>query len=284
MSDRISFRTPNTVTQETTGIAGRGQIFRSTLDSFLYYCVDYSNTNASVTITYIVCLLIICGATAFTGAVPTRVYGHDNFFLLDNGWRIMCGQRPHLDFFSPWGPVMFLVVGMGLTLSNASANGIGYGNAIFGLIIGLWAFWLSRDRLSAAPRFIIGLYLTLLVTAPYPLGAWPYWSSHAMLYNRYGYALLGLLLVECFQQKQGMKHDNGDMLGGISTGAILGIALFLKASFFAIALPLLAVSFLFGRTSIKRFFGLAFGFSIILFIMLAYLRFDIWTVVQAFWV
>jgi len=85
---------------------------------------------------------------------------------------------------------MFLVVGMGLTLSNASANGIGYGSGIFGLVIGLWALWLSRDRFSSAPRFILGIYLTLLVTAPYSLGIWPLWSSHAMLYNRYGCALL----------------------------------------------------------------------------------------------
>ena len=188
-------------------------------------------------------LFIICGTTAFVGAVPTRMAGQDTFFLLDNGWRIVCGQRPHLDFFSPWGPVTFLIVGMGLTLSNASANGIGYGNAIFGLIIGLWALWLSRGRLSSAPRFILSLYLALLVTAPYPLGFWPNESSHAMLYNRYGYALLALVLLECFLRREGAEQDTGEMSGGISTGAIVAIALFLKAIYFAISLPLIAASF-----------------------------------------
>ena len=46
-------------------------------------------------------LLIICGATAFVGAVPTQMAGQDNFFLLDNGWRIVCGQRLTSIFLVP---------------------------------------------------------------------------------------------------------------------------------------------------------------------------------------
>lgn len=256
---------------------------RRVLESFLSSWMDSSQSSFSLSVQFLVCLLIICGATAFVGAVPTWVCGHDNFFLLDNGWRIICGQRPHLDFFSPWGPVMFLVVGMGLTLANASVNGIGCGNAIVGLIIGLWAFWLSQGRLASGVRFILGFYLSLLVMAPYPLGYLPYESSHAMLYNRYGYGLLGLILVECFQRKKGAEQDAGEMLGGISTGAIVAFVLFLKASYFAISFPLIAASFLFGRLSIQRFLGLALGFCIVLFAMLAYLRFDIRTVAEAFW-
>jgi hypothetical protein len=253
------------------------------LESLLSYWMDSNQTSSSLIIKYLVSLLIICGATAFVGAVPTRIYGHDDFFLLANGWRIVCGQRPHLDFFSPWGPVTFLVVGLGLALSKASANGIGYGNAIFGLLIGLWAFWLSRGRLSSAPRYILGIYLALLVTSPYALGNSPLLSSHAMVYNRYGYALIGLLLVECFQRQKATNQDAGELLGGVSTGAIASITLFLKASYFAISLPLIAASFLFGRSSIRRLFGLTLGFGIISFAMLAYLRFDVRAVVEALW-
>ncbi len=276
--------TPDVDTPKPPGDAGGDPIVRREPESFWSYWMDSGHNSSRLSLKYLVCLLIICGATAFVGAVPTRIFGHDNFFLLDNGWRIFCGQRPHIDFFSPWGPVMFLVVGLGLTLSGASANGVGYGNAIFGLIIGLWALWLSRGRLASGLRFLLGIYLTLLVTAPYPLGNWPLWSSHAMVYNRYGYALLGLLLVECCQRKEGAEQDAGEMLGGISTGAIVAIMFFLKASFSVIALPLVAASFLFGRASIQRLLGLVLGFCIIFFVMLAYLRFDIRTVVEAFWI
>ncbi len=58
---------------------------------------------------------------------------------------------------------------------------------------------------------------------------------------------------------------------------------FLKANYFAISLPLVAASFLFWRPNIQRVLGLALGFCIVFFAMLAYLRFDIRTVVEAFW-
>src|ERR1700693_6351930 len=69
-------------------------------------------------VVFILGLLTICGAAALTGAVPTKVFGHDIFFQLDNGWRVINGQRPHLDYYSPWGPVTFLVTAMGLTISG----------------------------------------------------------------------------------------------------------------------------------------------------------------------
>ena len=251
--------------------------------SFLTHRAGFRQSQFAWSALFFVCLLMICGATAFVGAVPTRIYGHDDFFLLDNGWRILCGQRPHLDFFSPWGPVMFLVVGMGLDLADTSVNGIGYGNAIVGLIIGLWSFQLGRNRLAFLPRFFLSIYLALLVMAPYPLGIWPHLSSHANLYNRYGYALLGLVLIECFQRMEDEQQDANDMFGGISTGAIVVVALFLKASYFFISLPFVAASILWGSSSRNRLFGLAVGFCIILFTMLAYLRFDIRALFEALW-
>jgi hypothetical protein len=78
--------------------------------------------DSRLNLTCLIFVLILCAATAFVGAVPTLCFGRDDFFLLDNGWRIVCGQRPHLDFYSPHDPVTFLVVGMGLALSKSSGS------------------------------------------------------------------------------------------------------------------------------------------------------------------
>src|SRR5215469_3542387 len=66
-----------------------------------------------LTIVFFTALIFICAGCALIGAVPTFVDGHDNFFLLENGWRALHGFRPHLDFWSPWGPVTFLLVALG---------------------------------------------------------------------------------------------------------------------------------------------------------------------------
>src|SRR5258708_9594920 len=52
-------------------------------------------------------LALICGVTALMGAVPTRLFVHDIFFLLDNGWRVVHGPRPPLDHYSQWRPFTF---------------------------------------------------------------------------------------------------------------------------------------------------------------------------------
>ena len=232
---------------------------------------------------FVVCLLLICGTAAFIGVVPTLIFGHDNFFLLGNGWRVYCGQRPHLDFYSPWGPLTYLIVELGFVLSNASPNAIGYGSAIVGLVLGLWAYWLGRDRLEAAPRILLGLYLALLVTAPYALGTRPTWSTHAMVYNRYGFALVGLVLVECLQRSEGTEENAGERWGGISTGVAMALALFLKASYFGICVPIVGASLVYRGLNRRRMGGLAAGFGVVALMLLAYLSFDVLRIGQDLW-
>lgn len=218
---------------------------------------------------------MICGTAVFIGAVPTRIFGHDIFFLLDNGWRVVNGQRTHIDFTSPWGPVSFLVVGIGFILSHNSVNAVGYGNAIFAFIIALWGYRLSRDRMGFIPQFLLCLYLALLVVSPYSLG-WGVWnSSHAMFYNRYGYALLGLIMIEAFQRVGTDHQRREEWVGGFSSGGVAAITLFLKANYFVAAILLIATSVLFVRQSKWRFVGMILGFSLAVFALLSYLNFDI---------
>ncbi|MGC2108659.1 MAG: hypothetical protein WA655_04035, partial [Candidatus Korobacteraceae bacterium] len=195
---------------------------------------------------YFIGLAFLCGATAFIGAVPTRIFGHDVFLSLDNGWRVINGQIPHVDFVSSWGPVWYLASALGLSLSGHSANGIGYGNAIVALIVGCWSFFLSRNRLTSSARILLGFFLAALVAAPYPLGFPFYLSSHAMVYNRYGYALLGLILLECLAPARDSEDGREEgWIGGISTGAALGLALFLKASYVLMAAVVIGVTSLY---------------------------------------
>ena len=232
---------------------------------------------------FVVCLLLICGTAAFIGIVPTRIFGHDNFLWLGNGWRVYCGQRPHVDFYSPWGPLAFLIVGLGMFVSNASPNALGYGSAMFGLFVGLWAYRLGRNRLEAAPRILLGLYLALLVTAPYPLGTSPLLSTHAMVYNRYGFALVGLVLLECLQRSEGTEENAGEHWGGISTGAAMALALFLKASYFSVCVPIVVASLVFRGLNRRRLGGLAAAFGVVALMLLAYLRFDVLKIGQDLW-
>jgi hypothetical protein len=221
-------------------------------------------------------LALICGATALIGAVPTRLFGHDIFFLLDNGWRVINGQRPHLDYYSPWGPVTFLVTAAGLVISGYSVDGTGYGNALVAFIMGSWTFYVAKDRLTPPLRLLLSFLLAVLVAAPYPLGYSPFLSTHAMVYNRYGYALLGVIVLETFRPSGGNGRDaRAEWIGGISTGVALSLTLFLKASFFLVAVAVVVIlSAFFRRFAIRRLAGLCLGGFFAALGMLAYLHFD----------
>lgn len=98
-----------------------------------------------------------------------------------------------------------------------------------------------------------------------------------MTYNRYGYALLGLILLENFTVARGPRGSKfNEWIGGISTGAALSLTLFLKASYFLVAVVLIGVISLFlWRVARQRILGIILGFSFVSVCMLAYLRFDV---------
>lgn len=219
-------------------------------------------------------LAIILGICVRTGIVPIRSYVHDTVFFASNAWRVLWGQRPHVDFSSLLGPVPFLLSALGIKLAGGNVNGLGYGNAIAGIAVGIWAYALLVRRVSGLLAVAGAAMLCLLALAPVQLGESFRLSTIAMSYNRQGYALLGLLIVESFPLRQGGAARG--VGGAISTGAVCAILLFLKASYFLVGLVLAVISLLWsGRLERRRVFALAAGFALAAMPFLAYLRFDL---------
>jgi hypothetical protein len=209
-----------------------------------------------------------------TGIVPMRSYVEDIIFFADNAWRVVWGQRPHVDYSSGMGPVTYLISALGMKLAGGNLNGLGYGNAIAGIAIGIWAYALLVRRVSGLLAVAGAAMLCLLALAPVQLGESFRLSTIAMSYNRQGYALLGLLIVESFPLRQGEPARGAG--GALSTGAVCAVLLFLKANYFLVGLVLAAISVVWsGRLERRRLFGLAAGFAVAAMAFLAYLRFDV---------
>jgi hypothetical protein len=220
-------------------------------------------------------VLFIAGLAASIGAIHARLYGHDIFFLLDNGWRALRGQRVHLDYSSAWGPLTFLLVAAGLAVSGGSVAAISYANAFAAAAAGLWSAWLAAGRSQTMMAVACPCFVALLAAAPFVLGEAPVWTSHGMVYNRYGYALLTILMLECFQPAAEDRQTPGrEWIEPTLTGCALGLLLFLKISYFLVALPLLGMSFLFRTPRRSRALAHAAGFIATALVFLAYLRFD----------
>lgn len=154
--------------------------------------------------------------------------------------------------------------------------GIGYANALFGALIALWTYLAVRTRLAAAPACALGVFAVLLITAPFPLGFNPLAFSYAMGYNRYGYALLGIVVVEC--GLQALRTPDGRVHGagrGFSAGAAWALLAFLKISYAIVAVPFLLLWVWHGAGRGRRFATLCGAFGVVAAALLCYLRFDL---------
>jgi hypothetical protein len=118
--------------------------------------------------------------------------------LLDGGWRIANGQVPYRDFFNHHGPLALYLTALGMKLGTPSLASIDYGSVILMSIVSLIALFVLCRRTSALYCFIFSLLIALLVVAPRPLGD-PYdFTDHALIFTRFGDALLILLAIIFF--------------------------------------------------------------------------------------
>jgi len=224
---------------------------------------------------YAAALIVICGMAILIGAPPAFKYADDFSQFFDGGWRVLNGQRPHLDFYSPFGVFFYFPTAVGLMFSH-NARALGYSNAFVAIIIGVWAYSTARRHMNSSASIFAALFLALLATAPYPIGESPWMSSYAMIYNRQGYSLLGILLIESYGAlKREVVHKRLEAIGNLSNGVVCGILCFLKPSYFVMSVVILTAALVCRRQSRTGFLWLAGGFSVVALGVLCFLRFDI---------
>ena len=197
-------------------------------------------------------LYFICLAMLGTG--PINRFGNDALVLLDGGWRLLSGQIPYRDFYLALGPLEFLIMAGGMLLTHGSPQGIAIGNVAFGITVGVCGWLLSRGRMPAVPALIVTAWLILTATSPTPLGSSWKVMSCGMIYNRHGYALLGIVLLEC-----AFASERSRFWGGVSSGIALILLAFLKLNFFGVAFLLLLATVPVRREEMQRAWGILAG-------------------------
>ncbi len=215
----------------------------------------------------------LCGLRAYIGLTGTQNYSHDAFMLLDGAWRMMNGQLPHRDFYSHLGVLTYAPTAVGLWISGGSATGYGYAQAFVGLTLGFWSYWLGRRYLQDVPACLLCVAVVLLAISTSQLGDPPGMVA-GMTYNRQGYAILAVILLETLAGRTAALKRN-DFPGGLSTGSALAILLFLKITYFVFGVFVVAALIPVRPQGKRRWAGLATGFAGISAAVCAYLRFDL---------
>jgi hypothetical protein len=114
----------------------------------------------------------------------------------------------------------------------------------------------------------------LMAIVPTTIGDIPAGITPATTYNRCGYALVALLMIEALSARRpGRGRD--EFIGGLSTGIVLGTLLFLKISFFMGAGFLLLALAPLRKQTRGRWYGIAAASGITVLAFAWYLRFDL---------
>jgi hypothetical protein len=228
-----------------------------------------SDSKQSYKIGFFILLILMASSIALmlTAGFPLiRSAPWDIIIQLDVAWRIIHGQKLNVDF-APFIPSLTaLIDSFGMRLTGAKALSILYGNIILFIVLTPWAWKIARNRLSALNAFLFSIFIGSLLIAPRSLASIsPDFTGYAMLYNRQGYVLLSMLLIELLILPRKEQRINS-LKSGVTTGALMALLIFSKLTFFAVGVSALIISCLFSQKPIKWFTSLivSFGLSIAL--------------------
>jgi len=223
----------------------------------------------------------VCFLQFALGAFPTRIYGHDLLIFLNGAWRVASGQIPCVDFYSGLGVLVWKPIQWAFSVYGYKAGAIGLARALYTAVLGVWFLLLIWREPIRRRLIVLWLFLLIFVSAARPLGEYPTWISHAMFYNRVGYALVFLIIFEQLSVSRFWALDSGSDLhrepqfwSGFSTGAAVACTILLKISFLIPAAAVLGLGLLFFGLNRRHIGGLLGGVLATFALAIAFLHFQ----------
>jgi hypothetical protein len=166
--------------------------------------------------------------------VVDRRYASDTFVILDGAWRLVSGQRQHVDFHCPYGVLHTLMFAAGLRALGTGMRFVPVAICAWSLLAFGWAYGIGAARL---PRWINGAFALLVAATTLGqnlLGAGCQDLSHSAYYNRTGFALVLIALIAVLPPRSapGTRALRAQLVaGGLSVGVALSLAAFTKVTY-----------------------------------------------------
>lgn len=187
-----------------------------------------------------VCLLTVCGLVLGTGCAHQMINAWDSVNLLDAGWRVYQGQVPHRDFFCHLGVVYVGLVALGMWFAGPSASAIAYAGMLPVIPLGLCCWWFARRRFAAFPALVLSAMVGALPAGTSQLGMVHDYEtpSYAMQYNRLGWALVCIVLIQLLIRPRKELATRSLMAEYLVSGLVVSLLVFTKVNYAIVALGL----------------------------------------------
>ena len=164
--------------------------------------------------------------------------------LLDGAWRIVNGQVPETDFYSPIGPMTDLFTAFGMKIAPPSASAITYGVVFLAALLVPFVWRIAKDRLPWAHALLCTILAGTYLLSPRPPGHPLRNTGYAMIYNRESYVVF-LALCLCLFLERRARARWSEYTDGAFAGLLLALLLYWKITYFVAAVGVtIAAAFL----------------------------------------
>ncbi len=169
-----------------------------------------------------------------------EVFLNDVFGLTDAAYRTFMGQVPSVDFKSLYGAAIYYPAALGFYLDFNTGAVLGFGQFVTAVSLLIMAALTSYRRIPMLHSVILLLFLFLLIVVPMRPGGNYYELTYGIIYTRYGWAALTIVLLFYLEPR---TIRQSDLLRDSFVLSLLLVYLFYtKVNFAAVALAFVALN------------------------------------------
>ncbi|WP_347303918.1 hypothetical protein V5740_04675 [Croceibacterium sp. TMG7-5b_MA50] len=204
--------------------------------------------------------LILFAAIQVASGVYFYIFMHDLFVPLEGALHLRYGHLPHRDFGSPVGALYFVLHYIPTLVTPLSASTVIYANVLVALLVAAGTMLFARHRFPLWLASITALYLGLTAASPRQIGEPFAVITNNASYNRFSWALIGLLAIVAACPRPDLTRRSS-LLDGLAAGILLTALFFIKLTYALAAIGIVVLAIItVRRLSDWRFAAGAFGF------------------------
>ena len=213
---------------------------------------------------FVAVIATICGASLLKGGFYLGKHEGDTFHLLQIVFRMVEGQRPHLDFMTPIGAMAFAPIAL------LVKQGLGVGMAILWsqLIVSILflpaVWWVAYSRMKGGVAYLFGFFVLVLIGALVHGEAEPS-VSISMHYNRWAWAAAFVAIAAAL-----LPTTKSPMQGidGVIIGLMVAVMALTKITYFAAFLVPIVAGLLINKSYRTLGYAIFWGLLVVVLVTL----------------
>ncbi|MBF0155437.1 MAG: hypothetical protein HQL64_17015 [Magnetococcales bacterium] len=176
-----------------------------------------------------------------TGPVHQAHSARDTFYLLSAGWQLRNGLIPHTDFLQVHN-LHAALTALAMWVVHDDVRALPLVTLLVAAVCGLWGWILASRRLSAPGTLLfVGVVILATLDVTHQGAAYFKMVSYSTQYNKFGWALLSLLILQVTIPPRSGVSSSGRLANSVSMGILLALLMLNKVSMFLAGLGFLLV-------------------------------------------